>query len=318
MFGLKSKLTRLKRKGIPDGALSRQKTRLLAHMSAHPMRIAEGRSAGFAFSYRPVMASFIVLILLGSTGGAVFAAQESLPGEALYPVKIASEEVRARLAFSEEAQFEFRSKLAERRLAEAEELFLHDRGATEARDRRIAIAMDRYESHVERLEGIVERFENQENPKDRTRAIEAIEKVLGTHARLLESATATEDGSDMSVAAYAKGAIELDERLTTRFEKAGNEDDAASDEKRVRFRKDMQRLKSKLEHAEIFRGKPFLRSEILEAPNRNLWPASWNERDGEVSDPDEDAEEASHGSDEEEPPGAAIELRLKAESGVSL
>lgn len=80
----------------------------------------------------------------------------------------------------------------------------------------------------------------------------------------------------------------------------------------------MQRLKSKLEHAEVFRGKPFMRSEDFKAPNRNLWPESWKERDGEETDPDKDAEEEERETEEDETPEAPIELKSRVESGLSL
>jgi hypothetical protein len=57
-------------------------------------------------------------LLFGGTGAAVVASQDSLPGEALYPLKTATEEVQYRLTSGEEAKLELALRNAQRRFLE--------------------------------------------------------------------------------------------------------------------------------------------------------------------------------------------------------
>ena len=83
-------------------------------------------SARFFYSLRlkPVRIIVPLFALVFLTGGiTVFAAEFSLPGDLLYPVKIkAAEPLMSVLAFSDEAKAELSVKFTERRLEEAEEL----------------------------------------------------------------------------------------------------------------------------------------------------------------------------------------------------
>jgi len=68
-----------------------------------------------------IVALALIVALLGSTVGTAFAAEESLPGEILYPVKIAREQVTISLAPAEH-EIAMRLWIAERRTHEIEEL----------------------------------------------------------------------------------------------------------------------------------------------------------------------------------------------------
>ncbi len=71
-------------------------------------------------AYYTVIASLIVIL---SGQGIVYASQDSLPGDILYPVKIkVLEPVRSALTLSTEAKAEYESNLATKRLEEAEKL----------------------------------------------------------------------------------------------------------------------------------------------------------------------------------------------------
>jgi hypothetical protein len=60
----------------------------------------------------------IAAILLGGTAGTAFAAQESLPDQALYPVKTLIEDVRIGLTTDPQAEFDLLMTLIEERFAE--------------------------------------------------------------------------------------------------------------------------------------------------------------------------------------------------------
>jgi len=85
-----------------------------------------------------------IIILLG--GGASFAAENVLPGDALYPVKVSvNEEVKSAFSFSSEAKAMYEIRRAEKRLLEAEKLAAM--GRLDATGRANAVA--RFESHAE-------------------------------------------------------------------------------------------------------------------------------------------------------------------------
>lgn len=282
MFGLKAQFKRLKDRGVPADALRRQRVRLEMHMAKHPMP-GPMRMPSLYIAAKPFMAGFVVLILLSSTGGVVMAAQASLPGETLYAVKAASEEVRARLALSPDAEFRYRSKLAEKRLQEAEELYGLGPEPEAQRDRRIAIALRRYEGHVERLSGIVDRFEERERPKDPERAIEAMTKVLVIHADLLDSATTTDEETDALVSAYAEGVIGLETKFLERFE---NEDERPEgfENHRKRIDAHMRKLKERVRRAESYRMRMDDKDEVDEDREDDRWPKAWSVRSWEAPD----------------------------------
>jgi hypothetical protein len=64
----------------------------------------------------------IAAILLGGTAGTAFAAQESLPDQALYPVKTLIEDVRLELTSDPQAEFDLLMKYVEERIEEIEAL----------------------------------------------------------------------------------------------------------------------------------------------------------------------------------------------------
>ena len=100
----------------------------------------------------PVMAAMVIIFLLGAMGvGAVYASSESLPGESLYPVKLAGERIRLALALSESRAARLHMRFASERLEEAAAL-IAGRGA-----RDIEPLMRRYAEQVEAASGLVQR-----------------------------------------------------------------------------------------------------------------------------------------------------------------
>ena len=75
------------------------------------------------FVLRPMMIGFSLLVFLAISFGIGAAAEKTLPGDLLYPVKIGiNEKMRSVLAFSEESKAEVETELSEQRLSEAETL----------------------------------------------------------------------------------------------------------------------------------------------------------------------------------------------------
>ncbi len=81
----------------------------------------------FSWKAQPVLAILAVLITIfvlvfGGTGVTVYAAQSSLPGQPLYGVKLASEDVRVSLPASRQTRIGLAMDLADLRLQEAQQL----------------------------------------------------------------------------------------------------------------------------------------------------------------------------------------------------
>lgn len=113
-----------------DGVSSGRSIRHLGH-PAHFSRRHIKRT------FMPIAAILIALLLGGSVS---YAAEGSLPGDTLYPVKIhVNEEVRGAFAWSDASEAELELTLAERRLLEAAELLrearLDDNVKVELRER---------------------------------------------------------------------------------------------------------------------------------------------------------------------------------------
>lgn len=77
-------------------------------------------------SFKSMTIAIIIALLLG--GGTSFAAENALPGDALYPIKVhVNERVQELAAVSDEAEVKVQAKLATRRLEEAEKLAVQGR-----------------------------------------------------------------------------------------------------------------------------------------------------------------------------------------------
>jgi hypothetical protein len=125
--------------------------------------------------------AIIVALLLG--GGTSFAAENSLPGDVLYPIKIhVNENVQELVAVSDEAEAKVQAKLAERRLEEVEKLAADGKLTAEtSADLRL-----RFEEHAEKSKehrGKVEEGEDEDAAEDINSDIEV---SLRMHQNLLE------------------------------------------------------------------------------------------------------------------------------------
>jgi len=100
-----------------------------------------------------VAATAAVILLL--TGGSTMAAASSdaMPDEPLYPIKLATEEMRVALALSEESKAEVHTQLAETRAAEVEAM------ANEGKTEHAAITAARLAKQVELANAAIEKME---------------------------------------------------------------------------------------------------------------------------------------------------------------
>lgn len=108
------------------------------------------------FSLKPVqlIAFFIVLSLVG--GGTSFAAEGTLPGDPLYPIKIhVNEEVVAALSLSSRAKADWETTRAERRLKEAAALAAENKLDADTEN----VLKTSFKTHSERTKQYINRME---------------------------------------------------------------------------------------------------------------------------------------------------------------
>lgn len=107
----------------PDPNKKEEFARLLAAMPVdrQPAFFSLRRAAAQLKS-TPVPALLSVLFLIGSGAGISFASQSALPGDALYPTKLAIEKVRLAVTKNVEKKTELRLEFAARRLDEVEKI----------------------------------------------------------------------------------------------------------------------------------------------------------------------------------------------------
>ncbi len=153
------------REGVFSRLISQKRQRsIVERLFIHPMPIA-----------------LIIALILG--GGVTFAAEQSLPGEALYPVKInVNEQVRSLLAVSDDAEARLQANLAERRLEEAEKLAVDGR----LNDDVLAKIESNFDGHAARVATRIEAMKN--TPNDNANAVAVgsrFEASLRAHEEIL-------------------------------------------------------------------------------------------------------------------------------------
>ncbi len=109
---------------LDPASKARIQQNLVKFASENP--VARETSGGFQFlllMQKPMGALLVAIVaILGVGGGATYAAQDALPGDTLYPVKIASEEARSFVETNDLEKAELELRFAERRQAEIEAL----------------------------------------------------------------------------------------------------------------------------------------------------------------------------------------------------
>lgn len=186
-------LKSLRRAPVPPEALEAGRRRLVIVMAESPMLRRGG--ARFAFIWKPAFAALVVVVFVATSGGSiVYASQGSVPGDALYGVKIASESVRAGLALSPERRFAVQAAQAERRLEETRVLIERDDIDDEEREERVNLAIDAYERRLTVMNRIAEQLAEKKSmkPKRAREAVMAAERVLDRHVDLVASATSAQ------------------------------------------------------------------------------------------------------------------------------
>ncbi len=116
----------LKQIKLTDSEKNHSRGGLLKFMADHSVRTHKLSPVPRGRFFRLMPASLIIALLVG--GGVSFAAEQSLPGDILFPVKVSlNENIKTALALNAESKAKIQSALAQKRLEEAEKLAVQGR-----------------------------------------------------------------------------------------------------------------------------------------------------------------------------------------------
>lgn len=152
-----------------------------------------------------MFAAIIAIAVALAGGGTVAASQNDLPGDALYSVKIVSENVRQAFTFSPSAKVEVKASTAAKRARELVELKKRD-GAVSAEA--VAEATNRYEKLLEEINELSNDLTSEKKMVITPRALELIAASL-PELEQLRAALATSTRKDIDTAVRAALATEL-------------------------------------------------------------------------------------------------------------
>ncbi len=156
-----------------------------------PVHAQQARSFGFLARMRVITA--VVAVVLVGGAGVSFAAQDALPGDVLYPVKIGvNENVQEALAFSIQAKAQVAISHAENRLDEVSSLSAQGRLDAETETRLRA----NFEERSQVAEAAIEKLHERDDLQGAASAAVRFEGVLRVHHAVL--ASLEEDDQDTS------------------------------------------------------------------------------------------------------------------------
>ena len=158
------------------------------------------------------MPIFLIVGLLMS-GSVSFAAENTVPGDILFPVKVhVNENVRSAIVVTPKAQAAWDVQLVERRLQEVEKLASHDNASPKAHE----AAKRNLERYMERAKKDIKEFEDEEDGEHAVLTASQLTDLLRAHEYVLvglslQGATATSTTgvatSTMSVATTTAGVV---------------------------------------------------------------------------------------------------------------
>ncbi len=138
---------------------------------------------------RPALAAAAILVLV--LAGATSAAASSLPGDALYGLKRASEDVQVALTFDEVARMRLLSQLADRRVEEIAEI-------AKLRPSSAPTATQEYADAVERFADALDDLHNAVSEDKRAAAQALAEAARAKHKAVLDAVKDKLSGDDQS------------------------------------------------------------------------------------------------------------------------
>lgn len=160
---------------------ARMRNALLSYMTPQWQKPFAGFVPFLRFRLVPVGLTLFLCVTLG--GGLSLAAEGSLPGETLYPIKLhVNENIRSVLSFSSETKANWAVEQTQKRLAEVEKLTAQgdlNKGVTPQATKKLA-------AHAEIASGLALKLESEGKPEAAAEIYSNLEATLQTHEEILE------------------------------------------------------------------------------------------------------------------------------------
>lgn len=157
---------------------------LLSCMKKNPIENARKfRFLFLFFARKPVIIALCAVLLFGFGGGVSYAAEDSVPGEVLYPIKTkVNERLENAIAFGLEAKARANARFAERRLEEMRELSFRRKLDLEKRD----MLIQKFEEFEEKARARIQEVEAQGKIEQAENMSAGLESAIDAHAKILE------------------------------------------------------------------------------------------------------------------------------------
>jgi uncharacterized membrane protein YgcG len=156
------------------------------------------------------VAACVAMLFVFVAGGTVAASSGSVPGDTLYPVKTATEQVQMKLTFSKAAKAKLQARFAERRAREMARL------AEKGRTAQLGAVAARFEAHLAEIEQLATQI-SATDPEDGEKVFQ-LREVL--HANMARDLTLL-DGAEAKAPWRSRGAIAVAKfRLIQEYDKA--------------------------------------------------------------------------------------------------
>jgi hypothetical protein len=164
---------------------------LRGRLMSEAVLVLAKRPSRFSFPklLRPALAAAAILVLV--LGGTTGAAASSLPGDALYGVKRASEDVEVALTFDAVARMELLARLTDRRLEELAEI-------AKRRPSSAPTATQEYADAVERFANALDNLRDADSEHKREAAQALAEAARAKHKAVLDAVKDRLSGEDQS------------------------------------------------------------------------------------------------------------------------
>ena len=168
------------------------RVRLNDAIAARPLHARTPSPYWHVLIARGAYALAVLVLVAGTGGGIAYAAEGSLPGDTLYPVKIhVTEAVQSALAFSPTAKAEVHASLAQRRLEEAQQLAAQGKlNATTTQE--IAANLD---EHATQVQAIAQALATQD-PGEAAQISTQFSSTLAANSAVLQDLSQQKDGGE--------------------------------------------------------------------------------------------------------------------------
>ena len=178
---------------------------IFSYMEENPARAENASMRGFGASnrnspwkffgilYKPAFAGAVMICILVFGVSFSYAAENALPGDVLYPVKIyINENIRTAISVTPQAKAGWEIRQAERRLEEAEKLASEGRLSVQA-SAEIAAS---FQSHAEQIHKNIEQFKSKGQINDAAEISSNLEASLSAHKKILSELKKEEKKDD--------------------------------------------------------------------------------------------------------------------------